>query len=150
MVDPDIKCGFGGDDGIEGFKRMWWLDEPSTTELWAELGAVLALGGTLDGDYFIAPYTFSRWPDDVDAFEHVVAVSNAVPAHAAPREDAPVVDTLEFSIVRIGPRGYEGGPDGWQQILLRDGREAYVRPGSVRSPPSTTAPPSPASRASGV
>src|ERR1044071_8388557 len=62
VVHPNIKSSFGGDDGIEAFKRHWRLDRPDS-ELWRELGAVLALGGTfLDPDQFAAPYVYSKWP----------------------------------------------------------------------------------------
>ena len=70
-LDPNIKLSFGGDDGIEGFRRLWRPSD-ADTELWAELGAVLALGGTFSSESsFTAPYVFSRWPDGVDGFEHV-------------------------------------------------------------------------------
>ena len=56
VVHPNIKNTFGGDDGIDAFERLWRL-ERADSEVWRELGAVLALGGTfLDPDQFAAPY----------------------------------------------------------------------------------------------
>ena len=78
IVHPDIKTTFGDDNGIDAFKRLWRLDQRDS-ELWRELGAVLALGGTFEGsDAFVAPYVFSRWPDNFDAFDHVAVVGSKV------------------------------------------------------------------------
>src|SRR6187200_2668650 len=56
ILDPEIRASFGSDHGIEAFKAMWNLNEPDT-QLWKELGTVLALGGTFSGPTeFTAPY----------------------------------------------------------------------------------------------
>src|SRR5688572_13796382 len=69
LVHPDIRASFGSHSGIASFVELWKLDKPGS-ELWKELGAVLKLGGSFDGPTsFTAPYTFSRWPEDVDSFE---------------------------------------------------------------------------------
>lgn len=134
VVHPDIKNSLGGDQGLDEFKSTWRLDR-AESEFWAEFGETLALGGAFQGpDGFVAPYTFTRWPNGLDAFEHVVATSGGVPARAEARDEAAVLATLDFSIVRIGKAGYGGDPQGWQQIALADGRQAYVRVSSVRSP----------------
>ena len=41
-VDQNIKNGFGGDDGVAGFKRQWKSESPAS-ELWKTLTGVLAL-----------------------------------------------------------------------------------------------------------
>jgi hypothetical protein len=67
VVHPYIKARFGGDEGIEDFKKFWRIQEPDS-KLWRELATVLALGGFFDGpDTFTAPYTFSRWLQDADS-----------------------------------------------------------------------------------
>jgi hypothetical protein len=78
VVDPKIRNGFGGDEGIEEFKDWWHIDDPNS-KLWNELGIVLKLGGSFDSNgEFNAPYTFSRWPDDVDSFENVAVIGSNV------------------------------------------------------------------------
>ena len=96
VLDPNIKLSFGGDDGIENFRRMWRPTE-ADSELWAELGAVLALGGTFSSESsFTAPYVFSKWPDRFDGFEHVALIASNVRIRSAPQADASTVATLEL------------------------------------------------------
>lgn len=134
VVDPDVRNSFGGDDGIEGFRKKWRLEEPDSG-FWQEFGTVLALGGTFEGpDRFVAPYTFARWPDGVDSFEHLAVVGSGVSARAAPRDDLPAMARVDFAIVRMGPGGYVIDSAPWQGVVLPDGRQAHVRSDSVRSP----------------
>src|SRR5262245_56349265 len=100
-VAPDVKNSFGGNDGVEEFKQMWRLDQQDS-ELWQELGAVLALGGTFQGTQeFVAPYTFSRWPNGLDAFDHVAVIGANVRIRSAPRADAATIGQASFSIFRL-------------------------------------------------
>src|SRR5688500_6749978 len=48
ILHKDIRNSFGGDGGIEEFKKKWRLAEADSV-LWKELGTVLALGGSFDG-----------------------------------------------------------------------------------------------------
>ena len=68
MVHPTVKVAFDGSDGIEAFKESH-LNNPKE-DFWTEFGQILSLGGRFrTPDSFDAPYTFSDWPDDFDAFE---------------------------------------------------------------------------------
>ena len=101
VVHPNIKASFGGDDDSAAFRKMWQPESPDS-ELWAKLAAVLALGGTFQGDgTFVAPYTFSRWPQQFDGFEHVALVAADVRVRDAPRPDAPVITTMSFAILPV-------------------------------------------------
>src|SRR5688572_21792241 len=44
VVDPHVHVSFGDDRSREAFRKMW-LSGDSERDLWAELGAVLSLGG---------------------------------------------------------------------------------------------------------
>jgi hypothetical protein len=135
-VDPTIKNSFGGDDGIDEFRKMW-RPEAADSTLWTELGEVLALGGTFDlqRTTFTAPYVFSRWPGDYDAFEHVAIVSADVRVRAAPRVDAPAITSLSFAIVPTAPSDLHVGPDVFTAIRLTgDNKVGYVSSAFVRSP----------------
>lgn len=132
IVDPDIKNGFGGEEGSRSFEEMWRPDAPDS-RLWEELGRTLALGGTFEGpDTFEAPYVFSRWPQQYDAFEHVAVIGSDVRVRAAARSDAEVLTTLSFSILRVARP--ETGSGAWTAIQLPDGRAGYVAAECVRSP----------------
>jgi hypothetical protein len=77
VVDPGIKNTFGDDNGVQAFSRIWELDRADSA-LWGELRRVLTLGGTFEGpDTFVAPYVFSNWPSEFDAFDHVALVGDA-------------------------------------------------------------------------
>jgi hypothetical protein len=129
VVDANIKNGFGGDDGIENFKKNWELSSPDSS-LWGELGAVLALGGSFMGDYFYAPYTFSRWPSTMDSFEHVVVTASNVRVRAEPRSDAAVLTTVSFAILKASPEQLEE----WTSVILPDNRKGFLSSRFVRSP----------------
>jgi hypothetical protein len=131
VVDPNIKNSFGGDDGLEKFRSGWKLDD-ADSELWDRLGTVLALGGAFqDKDTFAAPYTFAKWPNDVDSFEHVVLIGANVRIRAAPRPDAATVATMSFAIL---PRAREQGDDPAWTVVRIDQRTGYVASRFARSP----------------
>lgn len=137
-VDPKIKNTFGGDDGIEAFQRLWKLNERDS-RLWEELGLVLALGGSFQNeDNFVAPYTFSRWPDSFDSFEHVAVLGRNVRVRAEPRSESAVLTSLSFDIVPLWGTGREKmTPEqsrSWTAVKLRDGRTGYISSRFVRSP----------------
>jgi hypothetical protein len=133
VVAPDIKASFGGDDGIDDFRRMWRLGE-ADSRLWEELGAVLALGGTFSGpETFVAPYTFSRWPDALDAFEHVAVIGANVRLRAAPKADASTLRTVSFVVLPLARAAGVPGDEAWQAVQLGSGF-AYIASRFVRSP----------------
>jgi hypothetical protein len=130
-VDEQVKTGFGGDDGRAAFERQW---EPrrADSRLWEVLGAVLALGGSFTAeDRFSAPYVYSRWPEDLDAFTHVAVTGSEVRLRGAPRAGAPVVGGASFALLDLtGP----ATGDGWFPVRTADGRAAYVSAAYARSP----------------
>src|SRR5688572_24197903 len=131
VVHPHIKIGFGGDDGAAAFLEEWKPREPGST-LWKELGEVLRLGGTFDGPTnFTTPYTFSRWPDGIDAFDFAAVTGSNVRIRTAPSLNAPVVTTVSYAILEVV---YEQKPvEGWTAVKL-DGKTAYLGARYIRSP----------------
>jgi hypothetical protein len=137
IVDPKITNSFGGDGGLQEFREQWKLSG-ADSPLWAELGLLLALGGTFNGrDNFAAPYVWNRWPDELDAFEHVAAVGSNVRVRSKPSLDSQILAKLSFEIVPVSSgRNQELTPkqrDQWWAVRLRDGREGYVSSQYVRS-----------------
>ncbi|NJM52184.1 MAG: hypothetical protein HC846_01605 [Blastocatellia bacterium] len=47
ITDKNIKLGFGGEDGIENFKKQWKIYNRNS-EFWKEMLIVLTHGGTFD------------------------------------------------------------------------------------------------------
>ena len=135
VVHPDIKASFGGDEGIEDFKKLWRIQEPDS-KLWRELATVLALGGSFDGpDTFTAPYTFSRWPQDADSFEDVAVIGSNVRIRTQPRADAPTITSVSFSILRLDSEALRSDwmNSEWTAVTV-NGRKGYVATRFVRSP----------------
>ena len=131
LLDPKIRTNFGGGSGIAGFQKQWKTSSPDS-KLWSELSTILSMGGSFLGEErqaFWAPYVYSKWPDDVDAFEHVAAIRSGVPVRANAKESATVVTTIDWKIARI-----VGRSEGWLRIRVDDGREGWVRASDVRSP----------------
>jgi len=132
VVDSSIKNGFGGDDGIAAFEKQW-QPRSRSSRLWDELGSTLALGGTFDSaGNFVAPYVFSRWPESIDAFEHVAITGTGVRVRAKPSPTGAVVGRLSYAIV---PRARTpADSEEWTAVRRSNGRTGYVATRYARSP----------------
>ena len=131
VVHPQIKNSFGGDDGVDNFRTMWKVDEPQS-EVWDVLGTVLALGGSFhDADTFVAPYVFSRWPDQFDAFEHVAVIGSSVRVRSQPDTTSSPIDTVSFAILPIARE--RADQEGWTAVQI-DKAVGYISSAYVRSP----------------
>ena len=133
VVHPNIKCDFGGGEGKVFFEEYWKPSAPGS-QVWAELAAVLALGGTFSSpDTFVAPYVFSRWPQGVDAFEHVAVVGDRVRIRTAPRPDAEAAALSSFEILPLARQSGDA-PEEWTAVTLAGKKIGYVASRFVRSP----------------
>lgn len=130
LVHPDIKVGFGGDDGLEAFRDVV---TSADDDFWAEFGSILSMGGRFGtSGSFTAPYVFADWPGRFDAFSCVAVVGQAVSVRRAPSPTAPLVTTLDHRIVEAV---VEAQPvAGWTRVRLADGRSGFIASRYVRSP----------------
>ena len=134
IVDPSIKNSFGGDDGIDEFKRMWRLEE--SNRFWNEFGNVLRLGGSFDNaNEFTAPYTFSRWPNNIDSFDYVAVVGTRVRMRTLPRLNAPVGGQVSHEILRLDMEAFskDWRTEEWTAVRI-NGRKMYIATRFIRSP----------------
>ncbi len=110
IVDRDIKLSFGGDEGIEDFKRIWKISSPNS-KLWNELLTVLSNGGRFDKaektTYFAAPYSFNGFPDDLDVFEYQLIFGNNVNLRAKPDLGSKTIAQLSYNTKTI-----------WESVLV--------------------------------
>ena len=143
-LDRDVKGSFGGDSGIADFKRLWKLDKPNS-KLWNELLAVLTNGGTFSGrensksKEFCAPYSFTIFPADLDAFEYQTIFGNNVNLRAKPDTKATVVTQLSYNVIKVDYENSVKNPKdeneySWLKIETLGGRKGFVNGGFVRSP----------------
>lgn len=127
----DVKLSFGGDQGLEDFRKMWTPEAPAS-RLWDVLGSTLALGGSFASeDSFVAPYTYTQWPQVVDPFNHRAVIGSGVRVRSAPSPNAGVIGALDFAIVELA----EPAPDdkGWAKVKLGPGKTGYVDARFLRS-----------------
>ncbi len=138
IVDPKIKNGFGGRDGIAYFKRDWKITSKNS-KFWAEFLPVIKNGGKFEdnGKSFTAPYTFSFWPDDVDGFEYSAIFGSNVNLRKQPDLRSDVVTRLSYNIVSVEaetlPKSGKSEYPGWLKIRTLGGLEGFVKSEYVRS-----------------
>ncbi len=141
VMDPKIELSFGGHQGLKDFRELW-KDEAS---FWNEFLLVIKNGGGFSppakgyGRTFVAPYTFSHWPDGYDAFDFHVIFGNNVNLREKPAMDAKVLDKLSYNIVKITgdepertDEQNDKGPD-WYRIETLGGKKGWVKSEFVRS-----------------
>jgi hypothetical protein len=142
IVDANIKNGFGGYDGIVEFKKFWKIDRPQS-DFWNELILVLSNGGTFDkkskNKMFQAPYTFTSFPEDLDAFDYQAIFGSNVNLRSKPEMNAPIVASLSYNIVKVDYENSvadktEEGEYVWLKIETLGGKKGFVKAGYVRSP----------------
>lgn len=140
ITDKNIKNGFGGDDGIENFKKQWKIYNRNS-EFWREFLIVLTHGGTFDKENknsFYAPYLFSTFPEDIDAFEYQAIFGNNVNLRSKPDINSPVVASLSYNIIQTDWESSVKSPTNkneflWVKIKTLGGKTGYVKPEFVRS-----------------
>jgi hypothetical protein len=139
MLAPEIRNTFGGDDGIEGFRRIWNMDEPESP-VWTALSRVLLMGGQQSSDSsFVAPYVFAFWPDSMDAFDYIAVVSDSARVYDGPSPDARTLGVAARSILRVSEwngQPSSGGPGDstLAQVQLPSGAGGWLHGADVYSP----------------
>ena len=140
VLHPKVQLSFGGHSGVRDFREMWKPDSPDST-LWNELSVILSLGGTFSTSegkrVFWSPYTFSTFPDDLDATEHAPIVGENVRVRSQPNTTARIVTNLSYDIVKAtflvsGTNRHDDIP-GWVKVVVPDGRNGYVASKFIRS-----------------
>lgn len=130
VVNKDIKSSFGVENGIEGFKQLWKLNQPATSKVWAELSTVLKMGGSFSNkNTFVAPYVFSNWPENIDAFDYAAVIAKNVNIRAKPTLNAAVLKTVSYEIL---PIKFSDNLH-WVTVGLANGKQGYIASQYIRS-----------------
>ncbi|HMQ05061.1 MAG TPA: SH3 domain-containing protein [Pyrinomonadaceae bacterium] len=142
VLDRDIKNGFGGNDGIAEFKKMW-KPESKESGFWDEFLPVIKNGGSFaaateaSGRMFIAPFSFSKWPEDLDSFDYHLIFGNNVNLRAAPSMTGEVLGRLSYNVVKLiesqGPTRRDERPT-WYKVETLGGKTGWVNTEFIRSP----------------
>jgi hypothetical protein len=137
ILSPSITTSLGGGGGVGEFQRYWNPERPDS-EFWETMTTVLALGGSFhNADMFMAPYTYSKFPDQLDAFQYSVVIGGNVRVRKYATPDAPVITTLSYDIVQVSILNAEHNAKparNWVGVTLNDGKRGYVARDYVRSP----------------
>jgi len=143
ILDPDVENDLGGGRGAKQFEKKWQPVDRPDSELWNVLREALSLGGTFmtsEGQTgFCAPYVYTRWPHEFDAFKYEVIIKEKVEVRQQPSSTGPVIATLSYDIVKVDRE--HSVPDKtrpdiylWVKVATPNGTEGYVPGDSLRSP----------------
>ena len=117
LSDPNIRTSFGNGGGSPNLE---------------ELELLLPLGGTFREGMFWAPYVYSTFPDEHDAFETLAVIADDVPLRATPDASAVAIATLSRDLVtRASEPGVETP---WLKVTTADGKTGFVEAKFLRSP----------------
>jgi len=134
----DIHLSFGGDYGGPAFHKMWKPFDKDT-KVWAILSRIVDNGGKfIAPGGFAAPYAYAAFPEDLDAFDHVVVTTPQAVLREQPSANARVVRKLDYDIVEVvkssGKMQHEAGPNDWDEVTTATGQRGFVLTSDVRSP----------------
>ena len=133
LASPDIKLGFGGDDGMARFVESL---QDTDGELMAELRQILPMGcGINDDGSLTIPWYFYENMGDIDTYAAMIVTGEDVPLRAKADASSAVKQRLSWDAVEL-----EGGlfPDRqFQKVRTRAGSEGFVATDKLRSLLST-------------
>lgn len=128
---PEIQVDFDGSSGPAAFRHLH-VDN-SDEDFWSDFVAVLNGGGRFSAPTtFAAPYSFTEYPEGLDAFECLVVLGSNVRVRERPAADAPVLVQLDRDVVRASAD--DNPVPGWQRVETADGVTGFVASRYVRSP----------------
>ncbi len=134
-LTPTATASFGGDEGPEGFKRVYGVDRPDSP-FWPEFIEAAKLGGAfLQDDLFIVPYIAARIPEEADPYLSVIAIGEKTLLYAEPKEGAATLADVTHQVLEqidIEPADLEKtGPD-FIHVKAEAGT-GYVKVAEIRS-----------------
>ncbi|RJP20754.1 MAG: hypothetical protein C4527_24680 [Candidatus Omnitrophota bacterium] len=141
ILTTDVLSSFGGDGGVAEFKEHYKIAQ-SDSEFWEIMRECLRLGGTFqyygDGQkYFVAPYVFSRFPKEFDAFFYAAIIKKAVPMRILPDDRAKIIHFLSYDVVKTAEEGRMElieEKNGYVKNTTLAGEKGWVRREEIRSP----------------
>lgn len=123
-LSPEFFYSFPPHRGIEGFKAELKLEDRNSP-YWGVLDSMLALGGGFIREgLFAAPYVPFAWPVELDAESFVAVTDRDAPVREAAADNAKVLCTLSWEIVRLlDPWNRHGG---WVRVAAPDGAAGFL------------------------
>ncbi|RZK00624.1 MAG: hypothetical protein EOO76_11925 [Novosphingobium sp.] len=129
MATPDIRLGFGGEDGNKRFLAA--LKAPDG-KLLNELAALLPLGcAGSDGGGLTIPWYFQQELGDVDSGSAMLVTGVDVPLLAEAKPGAAMSEKLSWDLVSLTKGLTPGAP--FQQVKSASGKTGFVATDKLRS-----------------
>lgn len=107
------------------------LSGEAATVLWADLGAILALGCDTRDGLAVLPWYFWNVPESLDPGETMLASGPAIALLAKPSPRAEQAATLDWEMVRLLP-GFDPARR-FTRVETEDGLRGYAETRSLRS-----------------
>lgn len=142
ILDPKIEISFGGDAGIEDFKKSWKINNRQSP-FWDEMQTVLTNGGAFmdkSKRTFGAPYLYTQpFPQELDIFEYAAIFGENVNLRQQPNANSAIVAALSYNIVKpdFDRSVKDKSKDGeylWVKVETLGGKKGFVAGQFVRSP----------------
>lgn len=144
-IASDVLYEIESVDGLKGFVKTWKLDKnPKKSDFWFEMDRILSMGSAYYNEEKTAyayPYLFVTFPADYDSYEYIAVTGKKVNVRKTPDAKAPVVETIDYEIVKpmhIEPEPKNdiiGGIKGtWIMVKTGSGKEGYIFNQFLHSP----------------
>lgn len=145
LIAPGVAFTFESQDGIEGLIKLWNLDRnPQNSNFWYEMDKVLSMGSSYYDENKTTqayPYLFVLFPADYDSHEYSVITGKKVNVRQSPSSKSPVIETLDYEIVRTTwsteesvPEKVNGINGKWVKVQTSTGKNGYVFSHYIHSP----------------
>lgn len=135
LSSENIRLSLDGVSGREQWRALL-ADPEAGIGYWERIADAVHLpAAKADGPGYCAPYfACGNLPEGIagiDPFDTVFIIAAEVPAYSAPDDQADVLMTFSYDVVKLG--AYVDDPD-WAEIVLPEGKgEGYIRRKDFRS-----------------
>jgi hypothetical protein len=129
LASPDVKLGFGGDDGRERFLAQ--LKEPKS-ELLAEMRRLLPLGCAISEEGALTmPWYFAQDMGDIDGYAATIVTGEDVPLYEKADAGSAVRQRISWDLVELNDGLY---PErAFQLVTAGGGAKGYMPTAKLRS-----------------
>ena len=145
LIAPDVAFTFESQDGINGLIKLWNLDRnPRNSNFWYEMDKVLSMGSSFYDENKTTqayPYLFVIFPADYDSHEYSAVTGKKGNVRQTPSSKSPVIETLDYEIVRTTwsaeetvPEKVNGINGTWVKVQTSTGKTGYVFSHYIHSP----------------
>jgi hypothetical protein len=129
LASPDVRLGFGGDDGRKRLTQKL----KANGELLDELARLLPLGcAPSDGGGLTIPWHFAQDMGELDdPYSAMIVTGAQVPLHAAANAGSPARQNVSWDVVTLDKGWFPDKP--FQQVTTARGAKGFIATDKLRS-----------------